>query len=614
MALSNDLISQFIKTTNDTSRTKKDTLVYGTVFSVGDKGNCLVTLDGATQTTPAISTSTVEVNDRVMITIKNHTAIITGNLTDRSASAKSLGNLNSINSEAIERLDVAEAEIGTLRSELGKFDELITTEFDAVYAEIDKIVAGNIESVYVTTKYLEANYTTTTNLNTKLAEINDAVITRLDVVESSIITLNSDLTNVNQLIANKADVSELDAIVVDIQTLNSNLITTNDLVAKKAATEDLNAAVARIKSIEGNYANINFTNIGKAAMEYFYANSGLIKDVVVGDSTITGELVGVTLKGDLIEGNTIKAEKLVIKGSDGLYYKLNIDGGTFTDPTQAPTDTLHGSVITANSITADKISVKDLVAFGATIGGFTITNNSIHSIIKDSAGNTIRGIYFDNDGQFSIGDASNYLKYHKDSNGNYKLDISAQSVSIKTGDTTTNIEDAFDDVKAVTVTDTTVQYALSDLPSVAPTSGWSAVAPDWTTGKYMWQKTVTTYGNGTKKESDPTCISGATGQNGEDATVLRIDSSRGTVFKNNTVETILSVVIYNGSHRITSIETLKSVYGPNAYLQWSWQRMDEDRFGDILSTDPRIKDDGFTFTLSAEDVDTKVVFMCSLNI
>lgn len=105
---------------------------------------------------------------------------------------------------------------------------------------------------------------------------------------------------------------------------------------------------------------------------------------------------------------------------------------------------------------------------------------------------------------------------------------------------------------------------------------------------------------------------GADGKDGEDATTLRIDSSRGTVFKNNAVSTILSAVIYKGSKRITDIDTLHEVFGSSAYLQWSWQRMDENTFGTILSTDSRIGDDGFTFALSPDDVDTKVTFMCQL--
>ena len=95
-------------------------------------------------------------------------------------------------------------------------------------------------------------------------------------------------------------------------------------------------------------------------------------------------------------------------------------------------------------------------------------------------------------------------------------------------------------------------------------------------------------------------------------TVLRIESSRGIVFKNNQVSTVLSAVIYKGSKRITDILTLKSEYGDTAYLEWSWQRLNEDSFGTILSTDSRISNDGFNLTLSPEDVDTKVTFMCKL--
>ena len=65
---------------------------------------------------------------------------------------------------------------------------------------------------------------------------------------------------------------------------------------------------------------------------------------------------------------------MVVKGSDGLYYKLNTDGST-VESEQTEYNSLNGSVITAKSITATKISVDDLVAFGATIGGFNITKS-----------------------------------------------------------------------------------------------------------------------------------------------------------------------------------------------------------------------------------------------
>lgn len=58
-----------------------------------------------------------------------------------------------------------------------------------------------------------------------------------------------------------------------------------------------------------------------------------------------------------------------------------------------------------------------------------------------------------------------------------------------------------------------VEYALSDSATAAPTSGWSTTAPEWEDGKYMWQKTTTTKGDGTSSATT-TCISGATGATG----------------------------------------------------------------------------------------------------
>lgn len=65
------------------------------------------------------------------------------------------------------------------------------------------------------------------------------------------------------------------------------------------------------------------------------------------------------------------------------------------------------------------------------------------------------------------------------------------------------------------VVSTTVYYALGTSETVPPTTGWSATAPAWEDGKYMWQKTTVLYADGTDYTSDPTCITGATGPKGE---------------------------------------------------------------------------------------------------
>lgn len=99
---------------------------------------------------------------------------------------------------------------------------------------------------------------------------------------------------------------------------------------------------------------------------------------------------------------------------------------------------------------------------------------------------------------------------------------------------------------------------------------------------------------------------------GEDGIVLRIDSSRGTVFKNNQVSTVLTVTIFSGSDIITNITQLRTKFGQNAYLQWYWLLMDESDYGIIIATDSKLSNDGFTLTLTPEEVDVKVTFRCEL--
>lgn len=61
------------------------------------------------------------------------------------------------------------------------------------------------------------------------------------------------------------------------------------------------------------------------------------------------------------------------------------------------------------------------------------------------------------------------------------------------------------------IADVDVEYALSTSRTDPPTSGWSTTAPQWQSGKYMWQRTKTTSVDGNVSYSQPTCIQGADG-------------------------------------------------------------------------------------------------------
>lgn len=102
-------------------------------------------------------------------------------------------------------------------------------------------------------------------------------------------------------------------------------------------------------------------------------------------------------------------------------------------------------------------------------------------------------------------------------------------------------------------------------------------------------------------------------KDGADAVLLRIDSSRGNVFKNSMVETVLTVNIIKAGETITDAARMKEVFGSSAHLQWYWKRIGDDEFHVIVSTDSMISDSGFTLTLTPEKVDTKVTFQCELD-
>ena len=411
MGLSNDLITQFVKVTNDKKEEKKETVVYGTVKTVD--GVDYVQLDGSELLTPVSSTTNIADGERVTVMIKNHTATVTGNITSPSPSGSDLNNVLDQISEfeiviagkvSTEQLEAESARIDNLIAE----DVLIKNKLVAAEASIGTLTADNATiKGKLTAAEADIDDLTTTKLDAEIAKVTYATITNLDATNAEIHTLKSDFGTFEELSTNT-----FSAHAADIENLKTN---------------KLDAASADLK-----YANIDFTNITDASVENLFAKSGMIKDLVMSSGSVTGELVGVRIKGDLIEAGTLKADKLVVLGTDGLYYKLNVSGST-VETEQTQYNSINGSIITAQSITANKIHVDDLKAFNATIGGFKITDNSIYSGVKSSINNTTRGIYLDTDGQIMFGDTSNFVKFYKDTSDTeerYKLDISVSNLSI----------------------------------------------------------------------------------------------------------------------------------------------------------------------------------------
>lgn len=99
MILPSNLISDFVKATKDKQAQPRESVIYGTIQS--DTG--YVKLDGSTVLTPIENKAVIaKEGDRVTVTIKDHKAIVTGNIASPAAREKDtlkIVDLNAVNTE-----------------------------------------------------------------------------------------------------------------------------------------------------------------------------------------------------------------------------------------------------------------------------------------------------------------------------------------------------------------------------------------------------------------------------------------------------------------------------------------------------------------------------------
>lgn len=486
MALSNDLASLFAKEIVKSSQPvqKTNEVLHGTI--VNDSGSLYVKIDGSDLLTPVTTTTSIKNGERVTVTIKDHSALITGNISSPSASQGSVDDLgdqiaefDTIIADVVHTDDLTAiyASIEHLTAQ----DVTITGELDAAKAEIDDLTAKDVE---ITGQLTAAN----------------ANIDKLEAEKADIAVLEAEYATIENLEATNADIHNLEADYGSFKNLNAE-----NLSALQASIEDLDVTKLDAESADLMYADIDFANIGSAAVEELFAKSGIIGDLVMSEGHVTGTLVGVTIKGDLIEGGTVVADKLVMKGDDGLFYKLNTDGVSITAQ-QTEYNSLNGSIITAQSVTAEKINVDDLVAFNATIGGYHITDSSLYSGVKTSATNTTRGTFMNDEGEFAIGDMDNYLRFFQDTDGTWKLEINASEIKMGTSNTSKPL-----------LIDKESQFYQSDSPTSLTGGSWSSTQPTWVEGKYIWMRYLNTYSDestGYSPDETGVCITGNSGADG----------------------------------------------------------------------------------------------------
>lgn len=200
------------------------------------------------------------------------------------------------------------------------------------------------------------------------AKISDATIEWEKVSKSFITDLTADNAYIKNLkatigefgyiTAENADltyatITSLQAVDGKIDTLSSKAITTENLSAKVADLGYLSAESADLK-----YANIKLSNIEVADIATLFAGVGLIDRTTIVEGHITGFLDSVEVNAANITAGTLVADRILLKGENGLLYSLNNLG----ELQSKTVDTLDGYILTDRTVNADKIVAKSITA------------------------------------------------------------------------------------------------------------------------------------------------------------------------------------------------------------------------------------------------------------
>ncbi len=530
MALSKNLISDFVKATTDDKKTAEETTLYGTIVEYN--GRKYVRLDGSDMLTPYTATVAAKAGERVRVSVGKHSATVTGNVSSPAARTGDVEELG----QKVDTFDAVVANKATIKDlevERARVDDLVAdnvvikNQLTADSAEIKDLKADNVDikgkltardaeienlkANKIDAEVVSANYATIKNLEATQASVkelsaNKANITDLTAATGRIDKLESKDIETDKLIAGKVDITDLTAATGRIDNLESKNIETDNLVAKKADID-----LANVNNAWINKGVLKDGSIGSAAI-----HEGAVTNAKIADATIEAAKIK-SINADSIVAGTIKTERLIIAGPDGqdsIVKAINIANG------------VSEAEVNGQKIQAASIDVVDLSAFQAKIAQFDMSQNAIYSG-KLAINDPTSGVYISTTG-LGLGDGA--LTSKKESpiqmyaEGVFKLKGKNSSLEFNP------VMDILDinvsnfrigSKKAATVDNTIKstleQFYLSTSPTSLVGGSWSNNQPAWTEGKYIWRRNFVTYGDD-RTEFTPSengvCITGNTGAQG----------------------------------------------------------------------------------------------------
>lgn len=500
MALSKNLISDFVKATTDDKKTAEETTLYGTIVEYN--GSKYVRLDGSDMLTPYTATVAAKAGERVRVSVGKHSATVTGNVSSPAARTGDVEELG----RKVDTFDVVVANKATIKDlevERARVDDLVAdnvvikNQLTADSAEIKDLKADNVDiKGKLTARDAEIENLKANKIDAEVVSANYATIKNLEATQAS----------VKELSANKANITDLTAATGRIDNLESKNIETDNLVAKKADID-----LANVNNAWINKGVLKDGSIGSAAI-----HEGAVTNAKIADATIEAAKIK-SINADSIVAGTIKTERLIIAGPDGqdsIVKAINIANG------------VSEAEVNGQKIQAASIDVVDLSAFQAKIAQFDMSQNAIYSG-KLAINDPTSGVYISTTG-FGLGDGA--LTSKKESpiqmyaDGVFKLKGKNSSLEFNpvTDMLDINVSNFRIGSKEAATVDNTVkstleQFYLSTSPTSLVGGSWSNNQPAWTEGKYIWRRNFVTYGDD-RTEFTPSengvCITGNTGAQG----------------------------------------------------------------------------------------------------
>lgn len=470
MALSKNLISDFVKATTDDKKTAEETTLYGTIVEYN--GSKYVRLDGSDMLTPYTATVAAKAGERVRVSVGKHSATVTGNVSSPAARTGDVEELG----QKVDTFDAVVANKATIK------------DLEVERARVDDLVADNV----VIKNQLTADS----------AEIKDLKADNVDIK--------------GKLTARDAEIENLKANKIDAEVVSANYATIKNLEATQASAKELSANKANIDLANVNNAWINKGVLKDGSIGSAAIHEGTVTNAKIADATIEAAKIK-SINADSIVAGTIKTERLIIAGPDGqdsIVKAINIANG------------VSEAEVNGQKIQAASIDVVDLSAFQAKIAQFDMSQNAIYSG-KLAINDPTSGVYISTTG-FGLGDGS--LTSKKESpiqmyaDGVFKLKGKNSSLEFNpvTDMLDINVSNFRIGSKEAATVDNTVKSTLEQFySSTSPTSlvggSWSNDQPTWTEGKYIWRRNFVTYGDD-RTEFTPSengvCITGNTGAQG----------------------------------------------------------------------------------------------------